>query len=148
MSRREFEENYIDVLHNIEAAIVSAYREAEEEMTDWDVLRALETMIANYQSERKGREPRDVFLKPSAQSISDRVFTVCEFTLGRLPMMVETKKKKWGLIPVTTREEIKPEPKTIDELIACLRHIQKSVQFWTKEAGRQGYLNYIDQFIE
>ena len=148
MSRREFEENYIDVLHNIEAFIVSAYRETGQEMTDWDVSRALETIIANYQAERKGREPRDISLKSNAQSIFDRAFMVCEFTLGRLPMVVETKKKKWGIIPVTSREEIMPEPKTIDELITCLRHIQKSVQFWTKEAGRQGYLNYIDQFIE
>jgi hypothetical protein len=148
MSRREFEENYIDVLHNIEAAIVSTYRGNQQEMTDWDASRALEALVAHYQAERKGHEARDVFLKPIPQEVFDKVFTVCEFTLGRLSLQVETKKKKWGIIPVTSREKIKPEPKTIDELIACLRHIQKSVQFWTKEAGRQGYLNYIDQFIE
>jgi hypothetical protein len=106
MSRREFEENYIDVLHNIEAAIVSTYRGNQQEMTDWDASRALEALVAHYQAERKGHEARDVFLKPIPQEVFDKVFTVCEFTLGRLSLQVETKKKKWGIIPVTSREKI------------------------------------------
>jgi hypothetical protein len=36
---------------------------------------------------------------------------------------------------------------TPDEIVACLKRIQKSVQKWTKQAGRQGYLEFVDGFI-
>jgi hypothetical protein len=41
--------------------------------------------------------------------------------------------------------EIKPI--TVNELLDCLKRIKKSVQFWTKEGGRQGYLEYISNFM-
>lgn len=33
------------------------------------------------------------------------------------------------------------------ELMKCLKTIRSSLQFWTKENGRQGYLNYMNEFI-
>lgn len=33
------------------------------------------------------------------------------------------------------------------EIVACLKRLRKSVQFWTKSGGRQGYLNYIVEFL-
>jgi hypothetical protein len=29
----------------------------------------------------------------------------------------------------------------------CLRRISKSIRFWTEQAGRQGYLNFINQHL-
>jgi hypothetical protein len=38
-------------------------------------------------------------------------------------------------------------PKTVDEIITCLKRIQKSIRRWNKEGGRQGYLNFISEFV-
>jgi hypothetical protein len=40
-----------------------------------------------------------------------------------------------------------PEPKTVDEIMLCLKRILKSATRWNKEAGRQGYLDFITQFV-
>jgi hypothetical protein len=39
------------------------------------------------------------------------------------------------------------EPKTIDEIIACLKRIRKSINRWNKVGGRQGYLIFVSDFI-
>jgi hypothetical protein len=31
--------------------------------------------------------------------------------------------------------------------VACLRKLHKSVEFWTKQGGRQGYLQFIEKFV-
>jgi hypothetical protein len=36
---------------------------------------------------------------------------------------------------------------TSETLLGCLKLIRHSIQFWTKEGGRQGYLEYMSQFI-
>jgi hypothetical protein len=35
----------------------------------------------------------------------------------------------------------------ISEILEYLKKIQKSVPFWSKEGGRQGYLNFVNQYI-
>ena len=44
-----FEEKYQDVLHNMETALVQAYRE-HDEMMDWDALTAVNGHIRTYTS--------------------------------------------------------------------------------------------------
>jgi len=36
---------------------------------------------------------------------------------------------------------------TLDEIVACLKRVRKSISGWTRRASRQGYLTFIDQFI-
>ena len=38
-------------------------------------------------------------------------------------------------------------PSTTEEILVCLKRLLKSSQTWTKRAGRQGYLQYIEQFL-
>lgn len=146
MNKRESEEKYIQVLHNIEMGIVSVYRE-NENMTDWDALRGLETVLKHYQSKIKDREPKVISLNPLAQTTYERVLEICEMTLSNQPMLVEVNENLLGFLPVKKKKEIPADPKTMEEVIICLRRVRDSIQFWTKEAGRQGYLMYIDQFL-
>lgn len=44
-------------------------------------------------------------------------------------------------------EVIKLPEITLLEIIACLKRIRKSVERWTKRGGRQGYLNFVNEFI-
>jgi hypothetical protein len=50
-----FEEQYQDVLQNIESAIVGSYRERPEDVSDWSVETALNALIRSYGAEQTGR---------------------------------------------------------------------------------------------
>jgi hypothetical protein len=44
--------------------------------------------------------------------------------------------------------EMTPKPITIDEIILCLKRVLKSVKRWNEDGGRQGYLDFIIQYVK
>jgi hypothetical protein len=32
-------------------------------------------------------------------------------------------------------------------MVACLRRLRKSVDFWTQHGGRQGYMEHVQKYI-
>lgn len=38
--------------------------------------------------------------------------------------------------------------RTYESLVPCLKRLVKSVNKWTKHGGRQGYLNFMTQFVK
>jgi hypothetical protein len=131
-----FEERYEDVLQNIEFGIIRVYRD-HPEMTDWDALTAVERLLRDYQTEAKGRQSRPPKLHPLPQQVYDSVMAMCELRLGRETLLDEDDQ------PV----ELEIEPLSLDEIIACMKRVRKSINLWTREGGRQGYLTYIDRFF-
>ena len=131
-----FEERYQDVLQNIEFGIVQVYHD-HSKMTDWEALTAIEALLRMYQAEAKGRQATPPFLNPLAQEVYDLVETMCEWRLGREKFY--DKEGEPAEIPV--------EPITLDEIIACLKRVRKSINRWSREGGRQGYLTFVSQFI-
>lgn len=131
-----FEERYEDVLQNIEFGIIQAYRR-HPEMTDWDALQAVERLLRNYQAEAKGRPVRPPSLRNLSQQVYDSTSAMCEVRLGREHLLDEDDE------PL----ELDLEPLSLDEIVACLKRIRKSINLWTREGGRQGYLTYIDHFF-
>lgn len=130
------EGRYLDVLQNIEFGIVATYR-ACPRLSDYDVMRTLEAIIDTYTAERIGRPPRQFKLSDEERVLSASIRSTCEWRLGRgnLP-------EEW-----TKEMRIRPEPKTIDEIILCLKRILNSVKRWNARGGRQGYLNFIIQYV-
>ncbi len=132
-----FEERYEDVLQNLEFGIVQVYHN-HPEMTDWEALAAIEALLRTYRAEAKGRQASPPSLNSLAEEVYDLVETMCEWRLGRE-------------MPFSNKEgepmELPLEPITLDELIACLKRIRKSINFWNREGGRQGYLTFVSQFI-
>jgi hypothetical protein len=126
----------LDVLQNIEFGIVRVYRERPE-LTDWDALDAIEALIRGYTAESRGRSRPNIRLSDLSQLVFDSVETMCEWRLGREQPFVE------GNQPL----DVKMEPRTLDEIIACLKRIRKSIKRWTKESGRQGYLSFVSEFV-
>jgi hypothetical protein len=124
----EFTDKYFDVLQNIEFAIMSAAREAPD-ATDWDVEQALDVLIREYRSRRPAGEPAERRLSPVARDMAGRVRAILEWRN-------------------TTTAEPPPRRVTPDEIVACLKRIQKSVRYWTKKGGRTGYLDFVDQFVK
>jgi hypothetical protein len=146
MPQSEFEEKYMDVLQNIEFGIVSVYRQ-HAEMVDWDALKAIETLIREYQAELASHPLPAVELKPLAQEVHDSVKSMCEWRLGRGQALKEEKKSVFKL-PFKKSPELSIESKTTDEIILCLKRIRKSIERWNRRSGRQGYLDFISEFVK
>jgi hypothetical protein len=128
------EEKYLDVLQNIEAAIVSVYRE-KPDLLDYDVDKVLNLLWTEYRNEQQDKTTPAPQLGANAQLVYARVKSMCEWRLGRQKLEAE----KDGQ-PV----EMDLKPLARDEIMACLKRIRKSVELWTKNGGRQGYLYFID----
>jgi len=130
------EDQYVDVLQNIEFGIVITYRN-HPEMSDYDVIRLLEALINKYAAEKIGRQPGGFSLSKVEQALLENVRRMCEWRLGR-GTLVDTPEKV---------KEMAPEPKSIDEIILCLRRIHKSVKRWNEDGGRQAYLKFVIQYV-
>ncbi len=131
-----FVEQYADVLQNIEFAIVETYRQMPE-LLDYHVDAALEAAIAGYSAEQQGRTPRAVTLEGARLRVYEAVRNVCEWRLGRGEIRVGNDARHDGPL----------QPKRLDEIVSCLKRIRKSVQRWTKQGGRQGYLKFVSQYL-
>lgn len=136
MDDRPFEERYFDVLQNLEFGIVQVARR-HPEMSDWDVLAAVEALIQVYRDEVAEREARPQELDSLAEEVCDIVRSLAEWRLGRGSFADDEGE------PV----EIPGEPIAAEEMVACLKRIRRSIQKWTKRGGRRGYLTYVDRFF-
>lgn len=120
-----FEEKYLDVLQNLEFAIIEVYR-THEELLDYDALSAVEAVIDFCKAKQIGREMRDFKLSANSQLAFEGLKQICEFRLDKENMS---------------------SPISENELIDCLKRIKKSIERWTKQNGRKGYLNFVQQYL-
>lgn len=122
----------LDVLQNIEFGIVEVYR-ADRALLDYDVKDALDALVRHYHAEEEQRTPPELRLGDRALRVFQAVQPICEWRLGRAPRRGEHGLPESG-IPV-------------DELVGCLRKIQKSVPRWSERNGRQGYLKFVSEYV-
>src|SRR5258706_10011115 len=126
------EEDYLDVLQNIEFGIVQAAR-AEPTLIDLDVLDAMEALVRHYGAEENGRRTPDHRLAEKSERVFAAVKEMCEWRLGR---------QKLG----DPDDEPLP-PIAVSALVECLRRILKSARRWNGRGGRKGYLDFVSQYI-
>jgi hypothetical protein len=129
------EEEYTDVMQNLEYPVAEAYRELPE-MTDYTALRVYEALVEIYSAERAGRAVRPLPLDELEQELLVRVRKISEWRLGRVPLPDDRGKPVY---------DDKPLP--LDTLILCLKRLVKSVNTWTRRSGRQGYLKFVSPFV-
>lgn len=135
----KFEEEYQDVLQNIEFVLVQSYRQ-HEEMTDWEAEKAINGLIRTYQAEQRRRKAPNLRLNDLTEEAYDNVRAMCEWRLGRTePQQDDDKERALTDIPV--------EPLSLDEIIDCLKRVRKSIQLWHKEGGRRGYFEFVGGFL-
>ena len=75
------EEEYLDLLQNIEFVIVGVCRR-EPMLVDFDVENAINGLVVKYQAEAQSHEPRQPRLNERAREVYDSVETLCEWRLG------------------------------------------------------------------
>jgi hypothetical protein len=137
MDRQEFTAKYEDVLQNLEFPIVTYYRQ-HSELIDGEALTAIETLIRIYGAEAQGKQIGARPVRGIASQVMTAVQQVCEWRLGR-----EQPADIAGSLPPSTDMSII----TVNELVDCLKQIQSSIKFWSKQGGRQGYLKYVNGFF-
>lgn len=135
MSKR-IEDQYFDVLQNIETAIVAVYDD-QPDLLDVEVLDAIDALIRTYAWEKDGRGAPTLRLSDRAQRVFDAARRMCERRLGRQSLNPGT----------AEREDAKLDGLTVSEIVLCLQRIRSSVRLWNKQGGRQGYLDYVRQFL-
>jgi len=133
-----FEEEYEDVLHNLESAITICYRE-HPDLIDAEVDVGLELLVKYYSAEAQGKTI--AYRKPKGSSgiVADAVKEMCDWRLGRENLAATNEEGN----PV----ELEIESKTPSEIVACLKRIKSSIKLWTRKGGRQGYLDFVDEYI-
>src|SRR5208283_4347303 len=107
------EDEHLDVLQNIEFAIVTEFRK-DGAILDLNVLDAVNALVRHYEAEIEGRKPSEPRLSDLSRRIFVSVRAMCEWRLGRAP----------GPIPEIT-DEPAPQPKTTEEIVVCLKRIHK-----------------------
>ena len=129
------EEEYQDVLQNLEFAIVSIYR-ITPDLIDAEVLNAIDSLIRTYGAAAQGKSIGSRPIRGISKEVTESVAGMCEFRLGRSPR-----------VDLEGNSFESPPPISLNVLVDCLKRIQSSIKFWTKQQGRQGYLNYVQRFI-
>src|SRR5450759_1764065 len=127
------EDEYLDVLQNLEWAIVYEFRQ-DRSILDLDARAAANALVRHYEAESESRSAAGAPLSERARRIFDAVRPMCEWRLGRAPA------------PDKSPSELDPTV-TVAELVLCLKRIRKSIDFWTKDGGRQGYLNFGSKYV-
>ena len=128
------EEERLDVMQNLEFAVAGVYRR-NPTMTDYAVVRTYEALLQAYSAEVTGRPAKPFAAEGVEAELLQHVRQMCEWRLGRA-----------RVAPVQD-EAPDCEPLDVPTLIRCLKRLVKSVNKWTKHGGRQGYLDFMTQFI-
>jgi hypothetical protein len=129
------EDEYLDVLQNIEFGIIRAFRD-DGSLLDLDAKDAVAALIRYYRAEQEQRKPPPARLGDKAQRIFASVLPICEWRLGREAPLLPA---ELGPAPAV--------PNTLEDIGTCLRRIQKSIDFWNKRNGRQGYLSFVAPYV-
>lgn len=124
---------HMDILMSLESIIQNIYQR-EPDLMDFEVKKAVEALVRHYKAIERGRRPPTINLTGNAERIRDGLEVICEWQLGN-----ESIKSNLPVID---------DPVTPNIIVKCLRRLKKSIDLWTKEGGRQGYLNYVGHFLK
>lgn len=132
------EEEYQDVLQNLEGAIIRYYR-SNPELIDAQVKTAIERLVKIYGAEAVGKTSSYPAPRGVSGEVANRVKQICEWRLGREKIVGEDEQGQERELEIETLEA--------KELVECLKRIMSSIKLWTKKGGRQGYLEFVGQFL-
>lgn len=124
------EEQYEDVLQNIESTFVREYRSSPA-FKDFEVDFTLDALISYYRREAAGIPQKPVVLNETRMRMFENVKAVLEH---RQIMAAESDR------PFSEGD------KPVEVYLLCFSRIKKSVKFWSKN-GNRAYLNFVSKFV-
>ncbi|HEY9828811.1 MAG TPA: hypothetical protein V6D19_25610 [Stenomitos sp.] len=129
-------EDQIHFVYNFERMIVDKYQEIPD-LLDVQIETAIDHLIRVYNAEAQERDTPKKTIRGMASEIAPQLQAICELHLGRAKIEdIEGKSV-----------DIKITKLTAQEVVDSLKQINSSIKVWTKQKGRQGYLNYVTDFI-
>lgn len=128
------EDQYMDVLQNLEFAVSTTFRQ-HPDLTDFDVETVYNALIQYYKG-KQSIDPATLQRTELRKTLCQSVKAMCDLRLGESALQSESGDS------FSLGESISSE-----EMVICLKRLQKSVQKWSKQGGRQGYLNFIGDFV-
>lgn len=132
--RREFIDEHLDVLQDIESGVVRVY-EKRSDLIDYDVEEAYEALIRHYKALDRDHTPPEPSMTEKPQAVYDAIKPICDRRMG-------TSQDIAWLSDTSGGPERSPA-----ELVSCLRELKKSLEGWRKRGGRQGYLDFVAQHV-
>jgi len=130
MNEDQLLEQYKDILHFIEDAVISYYAE-NRELIDHDVDKVYDIIIRTLQHELRDRPAPKAKLSDLQNSLYEGLMKSARWLLGEGQLEDEAGQ------PV----EVESIPKA--DLVACFKRLRKSIKLWTADYGRQGYLGFL-----
>ncbi|HFC00071.1 MAG TPA: hypothetical protein ENJ53_04630 [Phaeodactylibacter sp.] len=133
-------EYLMGVLQNIEKIITIIYQEYPR-LADKDVAWVIEKLINYYKARSRGKEIEEP-TTPSEmkQALIDEILNI-----------IDQREELEADIEYINNPNIRHGEYMFASLeqfyVVALKRIQSSLRFWTKEAGRTGYLRYISEFL-
>lgn len=123
-----------EVLYPIEVAVLDVW-EREPSLLDLEVADVFDALARRYTLEDRGQTSSAPRLSPKAALLHEAVWAMAEAQTGRQPAPQQE-------LRVDLRTDV-----TAAELAMCFKRLSKSVATWSERGGRQGYLEYISEFL-
>ncbi len=126
----------LSLMQSLEMNLSNHYSE-QPQLTDYDVSDAFDALVRYYKLKLDNHSftPN---LKERSKEVFEMLQTIADAFLGS------------GRFPKDSDAPLVPENMesySVEEVLSCFKRLQSSLKLWTKEGGRQGYLNYISQFV-
>ncbi len=134
----EFEMKNQGTLASIELAIVACFR-AQCGLTDHDSEEAINAVLPAYEPTKRDTSGRVARLGPMARDVFNNISAVCRVMSHPEGLATEAGE------PLAN--DMRMPPISSETIGACLKRIRKSVQFWRRDGGLRGYLNFINENI-
>ncbi|MCU0427626.1 MAG: hypothetical protein MUF71_18595 [Candidatus Kapabacteria bacterium] len=134
MENMPVEEEFEEVLLNIELRAKLAFDETPT-LTDYVVAEVYDALVLHYTAIAASRTPPKPRVREGlAMELFEQIQRTCDICL--VESYNDPKVKKSPIQRITAQD-----------LVRCFKRLQQSVKLWTKKGGRQGYLNFVSQFI-
>lgn len=130
-----FAEIYEELLYSMERTIYDVYS-SHKSLIDLEVIIIFDCLIQDYRKLEMGSEAPKVhhFAEPMHSLYSSLRF-LCNTLLEKCTMVFERS------------EQSETKPLDISEVIGCLMKLRSSARVWNKLNGRQGYLEFIGNYL-
>jgi hypothetical protein len=123
-----------DVLYAIEMTVLREWIR-ESSLIDFEVADVFDALARRYALEERGQAMKPLRLSPKAERLYETVLEISEAQAGRRPPPDEE-------LSIQVRTDV-----TLSELAMSFKRLSKSVATWSERGGRQGYLEYIADFL-
>lgn len=123
-----------DVMYHIELMVLREWAR-DPSLIDLEVADVFDALARRYALEERGQSTKPLRLSPKAERLYEALLEIAEAQAGRRSPPEETTS-----VPF-------PADVQASELAASFKRLSRSVATWSARGGRQGYLEYIEDFV-